>query len=204
MRKLIAGVATLAAATALTVVAVTGGGTAQADQKPAAQKATAQKATARSAAVQFAGQARAAGLSTAQTDALQATVDREVAATGGKQVAANEVEWNGGKTVLPVPGESSVRSLSAARGSMYRCPYQYMCVYTGARFAGTMHMFYHCREYSTPYSIHSWVNNQSKGTKAVFRHNAHLPIYYTPGAPSYDTLISDTMTRSIYYIKPCN
>lgn len=203
MRKLIAGVVTLAAAAALTVVAVTGGGSAQADTRadtqtsaPAAQKPV----------TTFAGQARAAGLSAKQAGTLQATVDREVAATGGKQVAANEVEWNGGKTVFPVPGESKVRNLAAAapRGSIYRCPYQYMCVYTGVNYSWVMHMFYHCREYATPYLIHSWVNNQSKGTKAVFRHGAHLPIFYTPGAPSRSSQVDDTLSRSTYYIKPCN
>ncbi|MFI5692031.1 peptidase inhibitor family I36 protein [Kribbella sp. NPDC051586] len=194
MRKLIAGIVTLASAAALTVAAVAVSGSAQADQHPAAQHPGAQ----------FAGQVRAAGLSADQASALQATVDREVAATGGKQVAANEVEWNGGKTVVPLPGESSVRNLAAPRGTMYRCPYHYMCVYTGARFAGTMHMLYHCREYATPYTIQSWVNNQSKGTRAEFRHYYHAPIYQTPGAPSYDTLIDKNLTRSTYYIKPCN
>ncbi|TDO55475.1 hypothetical protein EV651_114171 [Kribbella sp. VKM Ac-2571] len=150
----------------------------------------------------FADQARTAGLSAAQARSLQNDVDREIAATGGRQVAANKVEWDGGGTVLPLPGEARVRDLTAAGDTYYRCPYLSLCTFTGKGYGGTMHYMSACREYAIPYIFASWINNQSSGLHAVFRDEDHRTIYTTPAPLSHS---ADSPYVGVYanFAKPC-
>jgi hypothetical protein len=154
----------------------------------------------------FADQAHAAGLSVDQARVLQANVDRELAASGGRQVAANKIEWDGGATLVVLPGEATARELTAARGTWNRCPYLYLCTFYGTDFSGTMHMMKECREYSDEtytQSFHSWINNQSSGTRAEFRNWAHNPIRVTGLPLSYDK-DSEWLGDYTDYFKPCN
>ncbi|MEV5967799.1 peptidase inhibitor family I36 protein [Kribbella sp. NPDC051952] len=188
MRKLIVALATLASVAGLAFAA---GGPAQAE----------------GSVNPFADQARAAGLSMDQARTLQANVDRELAASGGKQVAANKIEWAGGETLVPLPGEATVRDLTAAARPTYnRCPYLYLCTFYGTNFTGTMHLMKECREYSDEtytQSFHSWINNQSNGTKAQFRNWAHNTILTTGLPLSYDK-DSDWLGDYTDFFKPCN
>ncbi|MFF0341152.1 hypothetical protein [Kribbella sp. NPDC004875] len=150
----------------------------------------------------FADQARTAGLSAAQARTLQDAVDREIAATGGRQVAANKVAWDGGGTILPLPGEARVRDLTVTGGTYYRCPYLSLCTFTGKNYSGTMHYMSKCREYAIPYIFGSWINNQSSGLHAVFRDEEHRTIYTTPAPLSYS---ADSPYVGVYanFAKPC-
>jgi hypothetical protein len=123
----------------------------------------------------FAAQARSLGLTSAEADRLQARVDREVRHTGGTQVAANEVRYDGGATVLTLPGERIARPLttdrsSSARPTAHRCPYYYFCWYDGRDYTGSMHLTKTCNVYyKVPQaSIASYYNNQTTGTQARF------------------------------------
>lgn len=188
MRKLIVALATLASVAGL-AFAVGGPAQAEGSVNP------------------FAEQASAAGLSADQARTLQANVDRELAASGGKQVAANKIEWAGGETLVPLPGEATARDLTAAaRPTYHRCPYLYLCTFYGTNYTGTMHLMKECREYSTEVYdeyFHSWINNQSNGTTAEFRNWAHNGIFTTGKPLSYDT-DSDWLGEYTKFLKPCN
>ncbi len=120
----------------------------------------------------YAAQATSLGLTPAQADRLQARVGREVQKTGGTQVAVNEVRYDGGATVLTLPGQKRARPLSTgltAGRTINRCPSGYFCTYTESDYKGSMHMLYHCNTYyATPYAWESYVNNQTEGVKARF------------------------------------
>jgi hypothetical protein len=62
----------------------------------------------------FAAQARSAGLSLGQALALQSRVDGYLRTIGGVQMAANQIDINGNRLTVAVPGESRARSLTAS------------------------------------------------------------------------------------------
>jgi hypothetical protein len=71
---------------------------------------------------QLRAQVEANDLTPAQARSLQARVDRVVARTDGTQVAINQVVWDGGDTLIPLPGEERARELGvAARGTVNGC-----------------------------------------------------------------------------------
>ncbi|SDS76026.1 peptidase inhibitor family I36 protein [Microlunatus soli] len=148
----------------------------------------------------YAAQARSLGLTTGQADQLQARVDREARQTGGRQVAVNEVQYDGGATVLTLPGQKYARSLGSvtpASGTLHRCPPGYFCIYTAVNYQGNMHMLYHCNTYYlTPYVWASYLNNQTAGVKAryyaghTFYGFSRAAVSSEPAAPEGDTVTS--------------
>ena len=163
----------------------------------------------------FAAQAASLGLSGAQSRELQSQVRAEVARTGGRQVAVNEVRFDGGATVFPLPGESTARvltspsgqatenSLAASHPTMYRCPYLYFCTYTRPGFRGTMHMLIKCDfYYAVNYDVYSYVNNQTKGTAARF-YDAYKHYFVSSGDAYKDVDYMD-LHPHIRSILPCS
>jgi hypothetical protein len=153
----------------------------------------------------FTQQAKELGLNGAQQQRLQSQVDREVRSTDGRQIAINEVHWRGGNTVFVLPGETRARHLadgvSALQGTVYRCPPKYFCNYRYSYWEGTMHELYRCTYYRTPYPFTSWVNNQTKGTKARFYDSRGKYIYSSYPAPWEAHW--DTDAWKVWSIKPC-
>lgn len=79
--------------------------------------ATTVPATANPASVasKFADQGRDANLTSKQIAELQKEVEKQVAVTGGRQIALNKIAVNGGEMGIPVPGEDRVLDLAASK-----------------------------------------------------------------------------------------
>lgn len=69
---------------------------------------------------QLRAQVEANDLTPAQARSLQARVDRVVARTDGTQVAINQVVWDGGDTLIPLPGEERARTRRRGEGDRER------------------------------------------------------------------------------------
>lgn len=165
--------------------------------------AAASTATAKTGRPDFTAQALQAGLSPAQARTLQAQVDKEIAANGGTQIAANEIEWKdgGASTVLALPGQKKPVSLRhGVDPRVPACSYYHMCLYSDWGTAGyVMYDLYYCRDYHTPGYWKSYHNNQTAGTRAAFKNINRVIIDWSQAAPSwanYDSLY-------VHYVKPC-
>src|SRR5262245_13430975 len=107
---LLTGAAALVALTATPALA-------DREWQPTADPSAAQKS-------EFQAQVEANDLSSEQARSLQARVDRVLVRTGGTQVAINQVAWDGGDTLIPLPGEKRARELGVtARGTVRGCAY---------------------------------------------------------------------------------
>ena len=126
---------------------------------------------------QLQAQIEANDLSPRQARSLQARVDRVIARTDGTQVAINQVVWDGGDTLVPLPGERRARELgtpgpasSARRGrSPDQCTHDQFCTYWGPDFTGIQSRMMSCtlhndrEESSGPHR-----QPQTPGTRARF------------------------------------
>lgn len=155
----------------------------------------------------FGAQARAAGLTQAQADALQAKVEGNLARLGGRQVSANEIRLAEGATLLvPVPGEKYARDLTSPAGTRsalaWECTYEYFCMYRGQNGTGERLALYYCQDYALDnwVGLGSWWNYQTTGTRAQFKDRNRTVIYTTPGASSYNGSYDWT---PVWYVKPC-
>ncbi|MFI1353346.1 peptidase inhibitor family I36 protein [Streptomyces sp. NPDC020898] len=155
----------------------------------------------------FGGQARAAGLSQEQADALQAKVEGLLARQDGRQVSANEISLGDGATLLvSVPGEKYARDLTSPVGTRaaaaWECSYEYFCMYRGQNGTGNRLALYNCQNYalSNWEGLGSWWNNQTPGTRAQFKNQSGGVIFTTPGASSWDGSYNWT---PVWYVKPC-
>ncbi|PNG24106.1 hypothetical protein [Streptomyces cahuitamycinicus] len=179
------------AAVALLAVGLAGPASADTAQTPAA----------------FDKQARAAGLSRGEANALQAKVDRYLAREDGRQVSANEIALaDGAKLTVTVPGERYVREMSTASASraaaQWECDYTYFCMFRQELGMGDRLALYHCQDYA----LQNWTgdgsyyNNQTPGTRALFKNQNRNVIHTTLGAPfsvaSYDW-------TPVWYVRPC-
>ncbi|MDK1344613.1 hypothetical protein QNO09_15090 [Streptomyces sp. 378] len=155
----------------------------------------------------FDEQARAAGLSRDQADALQAKMDRYLARQDGRQVSANEIVLADGATLtVTVPGEKYARELSTSAGSraaaQWECDYGYFCMFRQQLGLGDRLALYHCQDYA----LQNWTgdgsyyNHQTPGTRALFKNQNRNVIFTTPGAthsePSYNW-------TPVWYVRPC-
>jgi hypothetical protein len=149
----------------------------------------------------FAAEAAAAGLTTSQARTLQARIDAVLAAEGGTQIAPNRVRWadGGGDTTVPLPGESRARTLGVGAQAV-ACDYSYLCLYQYEGFNGTRYMLYFCQDYSTPYQFFSYINNQTPGTRGVFKNWYGGTVHITDGAYSSKAWFNGSNTS---YVKPC-
>ncbi|WP_369215326.1 hypothetical protein [Streptomyces flavofungini] len=105
----------IAAAGGLLMLA-TGVGTAEAGSAASAGPGSAGTGT--PSAARFAQPAESAHLTSAQTTALQADVDRYLKKMGGTQVALNKVDLNGkGEVLVALPGEAHPRDFTSGDGT---------------------------------------------------------------------------------------
>lgn len=164
-------------------------------------------------ATSFAAQARAAGLNDTQIRHLQADVDKEVARTGGTQVAANRVLWPGGDgdTVLQIRGTSgassipadtsSSRSVAPNTGMSFGCNYKEFCIYYNTDYTNMFWRMYYCKRYLTGGRwFFSYVNNQTTGTRAAFLDWQGNRIAWT--YPAYHRGTT-SLAEETNWIKPC-
>jgi hypothetical protein len=144
-------------------------------------------------AVALAVPASAAGAVPAgQAQQLQARVDRYVA-MGGVQVAPDRVDIRGTEVHLLAPNSPA-----------YTCRYLHFCAYHFQNYVGegsdVVDML-QCHEYFIPWPDRgSWINNQTRGTSAVFEDSDHELYSVSGPAPSQD---SDIGWYYIYWVKPC-
>jgi hypothetical protein len=144
----------------------------------------------------FAAQARAIHLTSAQTTALNAEVESIQDKMGGTRVNLNTIVLNGKNSVhVAVPGEAHPRDLTSVLGadavSIDPCTGGadpgWFCAYDNPYYKGGYIQMYDCDWYYMPWGVTgSWDNNQTAGTKAVML-DSNLNIgYVTPGARSTD------------------
>lgn len=141
----------------------------------------------------FAGQGRAAGLTSAQINTLQREANLYLAQLGGKQVALNKIDLNGkGVVRIALPGEDQPRQLGAGVLDVncdgQAADYRHFCAYRLPNFRGTQIDMFDCAEYVIPdhWANGSWDNNQSTGIRARMYNSAGNLIYTTPPARSRD------------------
>ncbi|GAA2658766.1 hypothetical protein LV78_000464 [Actinosynnema pretiosum] len=140
-----------------------------------------------SAAAGFAVQARASGLTQAQTTRLQDEVDGYLARWGGRQVAANRVERDGAVLTVAVPGEERSRSLA---GQIDHCrggwvDFGWFCAYEREDGQGSSLALYSCAWQHIPWlSVGSWQDNQTPGTRSTMYFVGGAS-WHMPAAPSW-------------------
>jgi len=155
----------------------------------------------------FAQQARAAGLSRADADALQTKVDRYLARHDGRQIAANKIDLGDGATLtVTVPGEKRVRDLNTSTTSraaaQWECRQEYFCMYRDVLGLGDRLDLYYCQDYALQdwTGDGSYYNLQTRDTRALMKDRNRTVIDITPGAPygnpSYDW-------TPVWYVRPC-
>lgn len=96
-------------------------------------------------------------------------------------------------------GSSDRAALARARA---QCPYLHLCVFSEVNFKGSMHPMKSCTLHRAHFLPASWVNNQTRGTRARFYDFQRHLKYTTPGAYSLD---SDSFALGLYieYFRPC-
>jgi hypothetical protein len=118
-------------------------------------------------------------LNAAQAKTLQAQIDKQIAAVGGKQISLNEIAYDGGATIMTfsIPGRpgspaSSKAAAPMADGNTKGCPYgdvkKWTCLYEfpswNENSNGRRLQFSACgganlRTYDFENAASSWVNN---------------------------------------------
>ncbi|MBT2469005.1 hypothetical protein J7E97_14280 [Streptomyces sp. ISL-66] len=145
----------------------------------------------------YAQQARAAGLTVAQTGRLRDEVDVYVAAhPGTRQLSANKLATDFGTVTVTAPGQTQARDL-AAPGVALACGSGHLCITDGR---GYLYDYYRCGTYGFGgYGTGSFNNNQTWGTTAWF-YNADQTVrfYHTAKGSS-----SNVDWNPVTYIRPC-
>ncbi|WP_033329312.1 hypothetical protein [Streptomyces yerevanensis] len=176
---------------------------------------TADAGPAASTASSFAQQAESAHLTSAQTTALQADVDRYLKKMGGTQVALNKIDLNGkGEVLVALPGEAHPRDFASGNGMRIAadpCPgvpgvSGNFCAFQRKEFRGT---WIKMRQCNTKYYVStwgrggSWINDQTRNLESrrarMYKPNGTLE-YKTPRAYSSD-LYADW--NPVRYVIPC-
>jgi hypothetical protein len=136
---------------------------------------------------------------------LQARVDRVVDRTGGTQVAINQVAWDGGDTLIPLPGEERARELGAAstRGTVHSCRYYQFCTYGQRPFKGVVDRMSSCTWHVSHGFFVSYVNNQTPGTRARFYNYFGRLIARSQPAFYQDSRFGNGSGHDTHYIRPC-
>lgn len=138
----------------------------------------------------YTAQARAAGLTATQADALQDRVDDFLAShPTARQIAADRLTIPGGAVTLDVPGtDVGVTAISCSSG--------WLCIRDGY---GDRYDYYYCGLYEF-WGIGNgeFNNNQSSGTVARF--------YNENGSLRWTNTAKDTGTASwtpVWFVRPC-
>jgi hypothetical protein len=143
-------------------------------------------------------------LSPEQVRTLQARVDQVVARTGGTQVAINQVVWDGGDTLIPLPGEKRARELGApTRGTVRGCAYYQFCTYGKRDFSGMVDRMSSCTWHVSHGFFVAYVNNQTRGTTAKFYNYFGRLIGVTPPAFYEDWRFGNSIGHETHFIRPC-
>jgi hypothetical protein len=174
-------VAALAALVALTAVPATAD-----DVQAPADSSAAQRSV-------FQAQAEANNLSPEQARSLQAQVDQVVDRTGGTQVAINQVRWDGGDTLIPLPGEARVR---------FTCDQGMFCTFANPNYTGWVDRMSSCVLHISHYEFRSYINRQTRGTRARFYDIDLNLLSYTKPAPDRGTTSLGGWDET-WYIRPC-
>ncbi|WP_405433561.1 hypothetical protein [Micromonospora sp. NBC_00617] len=151
----------------------------------------------------FAAEARKAGLTGAEAAQLQSRVDQRLAQAGGRQVAANKIEYGSGSyLLLNLPGEKYARELGQSIGTQATCTYLYFCAWGGPNYTLEKRAESRCSRLITmPWSgTGSWINNQTQLTQAAFLRADYSVYTYTLGAYSAQPYQN---WQPIYYVDPC-
>ena len=166
------------------------------DWQPPADGVTGQQAELRA-------QAEANDLSLEQARSLQARVDHVIARTGGTQVAINQVVWDGGDTLVPLPGEKRARELGVTtRGTVHGCEYYQFCTYGTRLFGGMVDRMSSCTWHISHGFFRSYVNNQTPGTRAAF-YRYHREFITRTEPALYGGTVPDWIGHATHYIRPC-
>ncbi|WP_225828429.1 hypothetical protein [Streptomyces naphthomycinicus] len=154
----------------------------------------------------FTEQVRAANLSSEQATALQSEVDRHLRKLSGKQVSPNEIKFEGGRMLVAVPGEKYPRNFATGQGAqpLYDQCYDgplyagWFCEYDDEYYQGSKVEWYTCETHTDPFSGKgSWINNQTRGTRARMYDIFGSLIYTTPGSYSSDPTGDWTDVQSV-------
>ena len=141
----------------------------------------------------FAAQVRAAGFSAAQAGELQSAMDRDLAALGGRQVAANQIITADRSTITyPLPGEKYAHVLGDGlngndpRTPFTLCSYGAFCGWPGDNYTGTGFTHAACGDfYEIPDNFKSggsWINNQTHHYTTTFWAKGYGYLSTSPGA----------------------
>ena len=107
-------------------------------------------------------------------------------------------------SLVPLPGERRARELSGGavsrRGTVHGCRYRQFCTYTGDDFIGMLDRMQSCTLHITHGLFRSYVNNQTRGTRARFYLANMERLSSTKPAPAKGTT---SLGLTTYYIRPC-
>ncbi|KUL64289.1 hypothetical protein [Streptomyces sp. NRRL S-1521] len=176
---------------------------------------TAEAGSGASAASRFAQQAESAHLTSAQTTALQADVDRYLKKMGGTQVALNKIDLKDeGEILVALPGEARPRDFASGDGTRVAADpcldvpgvSGNFCAYQRDNYSGSIIKMRQC---NTKYYVStwgrggSWINDQTRNTESrrarMYNPNGTM-IYKTPRAFSSDPHGDWNPVR---YVIPC-
>ena len=155
--------------------------------------------------LQLRRQVQANSLTPAQARALRARVSRVVTRTGGTQVAINQVVWNGGDTLIPVPGERRARELGGTpkAGTVHGCNYYQFCTYGHRDITGLVDRISSCTWHVSHGFFVAYVNNQTPGTRARFYDYYRHYLAVSQPAFSQDAWFGNVLGHQTHYIRPC-
>ncbi|MGW4465848.1 hypothetical protein [Micromonospora sp. NPDC004704] len=152
----------------------------------------------------FRADARSAGLTAAEADELQKRVDARLDQLGGKQVAANKIEYApGSHLLLNLPGEKYARELNQPIGTLASCAELYFCAWSGGGWSGEKRSEWRCSVWihiPTWAGYGSWMNTQTPGTRAYFLGADGSELGRSSAAPSHN---SNYVWTPVYHIDPC-
>ncbi|MFB6521325.1 peptidase inhibitor family I36 protein [Streptomyces sp. NPDC056401] len=100
-------------------------------------------------------------------------------------------------------GTGVLAASSAEASAAADCPYEYFCAYPGPNFTGEPIKMRDCNDVRwIPWvdTNGSWINNQTRGTKAVFTLSNWSTV---PTYGAYYAVPSGIDWRTVYYIDPC-
>lgn len=175
--------------------------TAQGQVGPAVTSAEPTAAT----TAQLRAQAAAENLTASQAESLQSTVASVVARTGGTQVAINQVAWDGGDTLVPLPGETHARELGvvSAAGTVHGCAYYQFCTYGTRDYSGMVDRISSCTWHISHGFFTAYVNNQTPGTRARFYDYYRNFVGISVPAFYQDANFGNVLGHQTHYIRPC-
>jgi hypothetical protein len=151
-------------------------------------------------------QAVANDLSPDEARSVQAQIDEVVADTGGTQVAINQVRWDGGDTLVPLPGEAQARELGVAptAAAAHGCDRDQFCLYENPNYTGIVARMSSCTWHDVGGKyFESYVNGlRPAGTRAHFYRSDLTQV--TATKPSFDkgTIPLDVYIAT-FYVRPC-